>query len=281
MSTQQINQLESSFHFLGEYCELKVIFKEKKTNAPVQVVNPQFIIKKDNNPITLRTLVPLSPTGIKTGEYKTSFLSTGLTTGIHDLTFTGFYPDEKAEKNRIEITSSFQIFEVDGVQTLLMMLRTQLHDHRPKLYWLDATDEYKWEDKDLYNALQFSVNAWNSTPPVSYQNSLATIDSHPFVGMLLQGAEYFAIQQKYVIENWNKLSYSDDTTLNIDRTGGLMQLLQTLQQTWLENMKLTKKDYVLRVQGVPKGIKSIRIPTRALMNLSLTPAFSFLSNGGY
>lgn len=279
-NVQEINKLNSSFHFLGEMCEIKCIFTQPTTGAPVHVFNPKFkIIKSDGTDVNLRTLVPLSPTGIKEGEYKTSFLSDGITDGIYDLEFSGYYPDADDEKNKIVLTSKVEIFQVDSVQVLINMLRTQLHDHLPSLYWIDNTETYKWEDTDLYNALQMSVDAWNATPPVSHGARMATIDTFPYRNTLLEGAEYYALNQKYILENWNKLQYSDDISFQIDRTGGLLNKINILVQTWRNNLVTMKRDYAIRVLSNPKGIKSLRLPTRVLQQLSLTPVFSFLSSG--
>lgn len=280
-NVQEITKLESSYHFLGDFCEIKCIFKQESTNAPIHVYRPKFEIRKDNTvigPSSQNILVPLSPTGIKEGEYRTSFLSKDFNIGIYELVFSG-YSDEKVENSKIELKSKVEIFEVSGIQTLMTMLRRQLSDHLPSLYWIDDVESFSWEDADLYNALLMSVDAWNSTPPVSYDNNMATIDNFPYRNILLEGAEYYALNQKYLLENKNKLIYSDDTSFTIDRAPGIMQKIQVLINTWRTGLEKTKKDYTIRVLAQPKGIKSLRLPMRVLQSLSMTPQFSFLSSG--
>ena len=102
--------------------------------------------------------------------------------------------------------------------------------------------------------------------------------SFPLLNVIMIGAEYFALNQKYNLENFNKLSYSDDLTFNIDRASGILAKLQLLQSGWLDKLPMIKKDYTLRTVG-SVGIKSTRIPARALKQLSLVPSLSFLSSG--
>lgn len=276
-----IGQPETNFISLGSHCEIRVTFLDKRGKAPVTVSNPSFkILKEDKTEVNLRTLKPLAPTGKRTGEYKVSFLSDGLTSGRYLLNFTGWYPDRKGteEDNKIEVNSEVEIFGVDGVQVIIDLLRNQLHDHVPEQYKIDNPEEFKWEDGDLYNALNKSLSAWNSSDPPSQGNDVITrIEDFPFLDILLLGGEWYALNQEGILEIWNTMTYSDDITFTLNRFPMLMQKLQMVQQMWLEKIKTSKKVWAWQQVHV-RGIKSMKLPVRALRQLSMTPQLSFLSS---
>jgi hypothetical protein len=284
-NVQQVDKIESKFQFVGEFCEIRMSFLDKIANAPVVVQRPVMKIEKKINDVftetTLDILVPLSPSKAKFGEYRTTFFSDSLEQGIYKVSFSGYYPDTSKQENEIKIESEFEVFPVSGFQSLLDSLRIQLADNKPELYWIDDPDVFRWDDGELFNAFSWAMNNWNSTPPVSSGNNLVNKNnllSFPLIHTVMIGAEYFALNQKYNLENFNKLSYSDDLTFNIDRASGILAKLQLLQSGWLDKLAITKKDYTLRTVGAV-GIKSTRIPARALKQLSLVPSLSFLSSG--
>jgi hypothetical protein len=283
---QRVEKLESTFTFIGEFCELKIVFLENETGAAVNVYNPQFKIERkieedkyEEHPIEY--LVPLSPSSAKVGEYRTTFFTDTLLQGIYRLTFNGYYPDINP-KNLITISSEFEVFEVSEFQSLITMLRIQLNDHRPSLYWIDNPDEYRWSDGELYNAFKMAMDKWNSTPPISMGNRIITKDNlllFPLRNSIIEGAEFYALNQKYLLETFNKLTYSDDMSFTIDRAPGIMSKMQMLKAN-LDNLDKIKKDYVIRTSS-SRAIKSTRVPLRALRQLSFIPQLSFLSAGGY
>jgi len=284
-NVQQVDKIESKFQFVGEFCEIRLSFLDKISNAPVIVQNPSMKVEKKINDVfesfPLELLVGLSPSGAKYGEYRTTFFSDNLEQGTYRMIFSGFYPDVSKQENLIELKSEFEVFPVSDFQSLLFSLRIQLADNKPELYWIDDPDKFRWDDGELFNAFKWSMDNWNATPPVSSGNNLLNKNnllSFPLVSVIMIGAEYFALNQKYNLENFNKLGYSDDLSFNIDRASGIMSKLQMLQQGWLDKLSVMKKDYTLRHTNA-LGIKSTRIPARALKQLSLVPSMSFISSG--
>ena len=281
-----VEQVDSQYHFLGEFCEIKIVFLDN-ANAPVPVINPEITFQKKQEEdkyelVTITPLTPLSPSGAKEGEYRTTFFSDNLEVGRYKVIFKGYYPDTSKVENLIEREVEFETFEINGFQSLIEMLRVQLSDHRPELYLIDDPDSFRWNDGDLYSAIKSAMDFWNQTVPVSVGNSIINKDNilnFPIIGSVMLLAEYFGLVQKYNLETVNTITYSDDMTFTIDRSQRLMTRIQQIQQ-WMENSLInSKKDYVLRYSAKVRGIKSTRIPMRALKNLSMTPAFSFLSSG--
>ena len=285
-NVQVVDKIESKFQFVGEFCEIRLSYLDKVSNAPVVVKKPDMIVEKKVNDVfqpftSLEILVPVSPSGAKFGEYRTTFFSDSLEEGTYRMTFTGYYPDTESNENLIEIKSEFEVFPIHGFQSLISSLRMQLADNKPELYWIDDPDKFRWDDGELYNAFKWSMDNWNATPPVSSGQNIINKNnllSFPMINFIMVGAEYFALNQKYNLENFNKLGYSDDLTFNIDRAGGILAKLQMLQSMWMDKLTIAKKDYTLRNMNA-RGIKSTRIPARALKQLSLVPSLSFLSSG--
>ena len=280
--------VETRFQFLGEFCEIKITFLDN-ANAPVSVINPSLVFQKKEDEdkyetVSIDVLTPLSPSGAKVGEYRTTFFSDNLTVGIYKVIFKGYYPDTSKVENLIERNSEFETFEVNGFQSLIEMLRVQLSDHRPELYLIDNPDEYRWTDGDLFNALKRAMEFWNLTSPASTGNAVISRTNvliFPLIGAIMLMGEYFALVQKYNLETVNTIQYSDDMSFVIDRSPKIFQRVQQIQ-TWMDTqLSINKKDYVLRYMSSVRGIKSTRLPYRALKMLSFSPQFSFLSAGGY
>lgn len=274
--------IQNNFLFLGEHCEIKTIFKDSVAGANVNVKAPELVIKDiDDNVMNLRYLVPLCPTGAKDGEYYSTFLTEGLSEGRYYITATGYYPDDTTPANKLTNTDEIEVRAIDTVQGYINVLREQLNDHLPMLYLIDDPEKYRWSDGELYNCLKRSVAAYNETPPVSLTATGSyTLDNFPHFDLMLWGAEFYALNQKGLLEIFNTIIYNDDISFTIDRFPKLMQKLAMLIQNWLIKMKEMKKDEMWR-RAKPVGIKSTKLPGRVIRNLSFVPAFSFLGNSGY
>jgi len=279
------DSVKTSFVFLGEHCEIKVVFLDKVANAPVTVVNPSFKIKDSaGNDINLRILKPLTPMGNQDGLYHVTFLTTngGLTTGTFDLVFTGYYPDNTKEDNKLEIKSSIEVFAVDTIQTKMDMLKRKAHDHIAQAYEIDNPEEFKFDDGDLYSALKQATDRWNEEPPVTVHpsNLEATIENAPFPQIQMDFAECYLLRPEIILEIWNTIQYSDQVTFNINRAPMLQSLMQATLNDVTQRIKLVKKDWVWRNTSV-HALKSSKLPLRALRQISMTPQLGFISSGGY
>lgn len=285
---QKVDKIESKFNFIGEFCEIKLFFLDKVSTAPVIVEQPEMKFERKVNDkyelFTVDVLVPLSPSSAKFGEYRTTFFSDTLEPDIYKITFSGYYPDKSKQDNLIEIHNEFQIFTMNEFQGILDSLRIQLNDNKPDLYWIDDTDKFRWDDGELFNAIKWSMEKWNATPPASSGNDVINKNNllrFPLINVIFEGAEFYALNQKYNLETFNQLQYTDELGITINRAPGIMSKMQLLKQIWLDNLTKIKKDYALRHSSQARGIKSTRIPARALRQLSFVPSLSFLSNGGY
>jgi hypothetical protein len=281
----KVGNIKTSFVFLGEHCEIQVCFLDKTANAPVTVTRPSFkVLDSNGNEVSLRILKPLSPMSNKEGYYKVTFLSnSGLSVGTYTIVFSGYYPDDSKPKNKIEITSQIEILAVDNVQIKMDLLQRRVHDHITELYQIDDPEQYKFDEGDLYNALKLASDRWNEEPPTTefgVNNLASTVDNFPFPALELDIAEYYLLTPEIILEIWNTISYSDDVQFNINRAPMLQSYVQMKMQNVEQRLKAIKKDWVWRNTRV-KGIKSTKIPTRALRQLSFVPQLSFISTGGY
>lgn len=281
----KVGNVKTSFIFLGEHCEIQVCFLDKTAQAPVTVTNPSFqILDSNGNEVTVRILKHLSPMENREGYYKVTFLATGaLTDGRYDLVFSGYYPDDSKPKNKIEIKSSIEIVPVDNLQITMELLKRRVHDHLTEFYQIDDPETYKFDDGDLYGALKMATDRWNEQPPVTEEgvNNLAsTVDNFPFPALQLDLAECYLLTPELLLEIWNTISYSDDISFNVNRAPMLQSYIQWKMQDLTQRLMKIKPDWVWRRTRV-KGIKSTKMPLRALRQLSFLPQLSFLSTGGY
>lgn len=277
----EINSIQPSFVFLNRYCEVRTIFRDKTANAPVNVVRPRFSISRssDNSPVSVTMMKPLSATGATEGEYSVSFLSDKLVEGVYKVKASGYYPDNSTEANLIEQEDEFEVMNVDNIQAMINKLRVQLHDHLPKLYVIDDPEKFRWSDGELFECLERAVDFWNETPPTS-ASSTYSLETFPHPDLVFWGGEFFALNMKGLLEIFNTIQYNDDISFTIDRFPKLQQKMQMLLNTWVTRVKELKK-YQTWSKTSPLGIRSTKLPLRALQGLSLTPFFSFLSGSGY
>lgn len=281
----KVGQVQTSFVFLGEHCEIQVTFLDNTAGAPVTVVKPQFqMLDSNKNSVNLRILKPLAPMVNKEGTYKVTFLTTATTPtiGTYDLVFSGYYPDDSKAKNKLEIRSSIEIMTVDSVQTKMDMLQRQVHDHLTEFYQIDDPEKYKFDDGDLYMALKKATDRWNEEPPTTEQgnNMMATIENIPFPAIQMDLAECYLLRPEIILEIWNTITYSDDISFTINRAPMLQSYVNWLLQDCTQRIMKIKKDWIWRNLHI-KAIKSTKIPTRALRQMSFIPQLSFISTGGY
>lgn len=282
-------QIISNYSFLGRHCEIAVIFRDPLSTAPVSVENQKIkISKKINNDgengefqeVIVEKLVDFTPSPIKEGEYKYAFLSDKLVSGEYLVEALGYYPNASVESNKIEVKQKFQIYEVSSKQSWIIMLRTQLHDHLPELYILDDPTKYRWSDGDLFMALERSVQFWNETPPQNPSISNYNIDNFPYWDIMLWGAEFYALNQKGLLEILNTINFSDEGIINIDRWPKYQAKINIILEQWVKRVKEMKYDLTIRRSQI-LGIKSSKMPLRAIRALSFIPNLSFMSTGGY
>lgn len=266
-----------SLVYLKGLSELKVKFIQPSTGALLPVKNPNLEMFKNNNKIDLTFVKNLQPLGTRDGEFGCSFLTDNLTAGQYNIIATGYYPDNSSEENKIIHTADFDIFEVSTVQQYLNALRVQLNDYLPSRYLIDNPNENLWSDTDLYNALEQSVNYFNDTPPTT-ANIKYTVATMPFVSIMLLGGEYFALNQREILEIFNTIQYTDDISFTIDRSPKLHTKAEQILNKFDERCKIIKKDMIFRRSDV-RMIKSSKLPLRALRFMSFIPQFSFVSSG--
>ena len=263
--------------YLKGLSELKVKFIQESTGALLPVRNPDLKMYKGSNEVDLVYVKHLQPMGTRDGEFSCSFLTDNLTAGKYNIKATGYYPDDSTEANLVTHLADFDIFDVSSIQQYLNMLRIQLDDYLPSKYLIDNPNENRWSDTDLFNALQQAVNYFNDIPPTTASIKFK-VETMPYVGLMMMGAEYFALNQKEILEIFNTIQYNDDISFTIDRSPKIHAKAEQILQLFKENCKAIKKDMIYRNIDV-KMIKSSKLPLRALRFMSFIPQFSFVSSG--
>lgn len=271
-----------TYFYINQYCQVKILFVDNINGANVNVTNPAFNIYKDGTNIPLTYIRKIGSTGVKTGEYSVSFITDTLEEGTYTAIATGYYPDATSNQNKITYTSTFDIFDVDNIQQYIRMLRIQLADDFPSAYLIDDPEKYRWTDEQLYSCIYRAVQYWNETPPVSTGVNLYTVETFPHIDTMLLIAEYYALNMKGILEIFNTIQYNDDTSFTIDRYPKLQSKMSEVLNLFKERVGKMKSDEIFR-KTMPLGIKSTRLPIRALRSLSFSsPYLQFLGNsGGY
>lgn len=266
--------------YLKGLSELKVKYIQPSTGALIPVRKPSLQLFKGSTEVPLTFVKGLQPLGTRDGEYSCSFLTAGLTADSYNFKAVGYYPDDSTEENLITQTADFDIFEVSTVQQFLNMLRIQLNDYIPARYTIENPNANLWNDTDLYNALEQAVQFFNDTVPAPAGLKF-TVETMPYVNLMLMGAEYFALNQREILEIFNTIQYNDDISFTIDRASKLHTKADQVLQIFKERSKEIKKDIIFRRTDI-RILKSSKLPLRALRFMSFIPQFSFVSSGfGY
>ena len=226
-------------------------------------------VTKDGVAFTIsKVLAPLSRLDDSIGIWHYTFLTDDMTPGSYTFTFTGSADNITQVTHELTFTSG----EVNIEQYFIGVLRTRLMDKRASRYLIDDNQRVRWEDGELYSFLdnaRLRVGQEPPNPTIMPFNQLYS-EAHELVVM---GGFIEALESRGVFEQFNKFSYADELSLNIDRTA-FFQNAQSLRGVWLQTLKAWKRHGAWK-NARPIGLKSGRYPIYMSRVLSLS-----VNNGG-
>jgi len=257
---------------IDQHIEVRITFKYHGT--PVDVINPDFTVSKDGNPVSLYVLKPLQK--IKEnipGEYVTTFLSVGLTPGDYTFEATGIYNDNFGSHNLV-VSGSFTLNEINRVQWFIDTLRTYLSDNRhidvPWDLLVHDPAKVEWKDGQLYDYLMMALSDINAMPPATTN---FTLESIPVSAIVLKGAMYFALFGKDIMEVHNYFEYNTPVKVTFYRGREYQRLWQHIYNAYYQPAEKFKKSWALNTSR-PRAIVWPRIAFRVMRPLSMTLHFT-------
>lgn len=222
---------------------------------------------RNGSPFSIpKVMTPLQRADDTVGVWLYEFLSTGMDTGDYVLTFTGSRPADNM--GPVTITLNFNAAEVPVEQYFVNTLRAKLWDKRASRYVIDDNSRFRWKNGELYSFCDNALKKIGQTPPApSLLNwNQGYSECHD---LILTGGFIEALEAAGIFETWNRFTYSDELSLNVDRSQ-LFQNAQSLRTQWLQAVMMWKRDYMFhRVRGV--GMASGKFPMyySRVMSLSI------------
>lgn len=225
-------------------------------------------VTKDGSPFTIeRVLVPLSRLDDTVGVWHYTFLTDGMEAGEYILTFRG----EANNITPVNHVLTFSSGEVNIEQYFIGVLRTRLMDKRASRYLIDDNQRVRWTDGELYSFIdnaRLQIGQEPPNPMIIPFNQLYA-EAHELV---VAGGFIEALESRGVFENFNKFSYSDELSLNVDRSNFFANA-QSLRQAWSIKVKTWKRHGAWKLAR-PIGMKSGRYPLYMSRVLGLSLANS-------
>jgi len=231
-------------------------------------------VTKDGNPYTLaKQLTPLSRSDDTVGVWKHSFLTTGMTVGSYVITYSGATSTIPA----VVKTLTFTAADIPIEQYFINALRAKLGDKRASRYMVDDNMRTRWTDADLHGYISNALIQVGQAPPssemMSFEQGYAEAHDHILTGGFIQALEAMGI-----FETFNKINYSDELTMNIDRSA-FYQNAQSLRQQWWAAVLMWKRDRAFHAIK-PIGMGSGRFPAYFSRCLSLSINNAAVTFGG-
>jgi len=246
--------------------ELKTVFVTGGT--AVNVTSPAVEIRVDNasgSSVSIpdaNLLVPFGKDGAATGRYRVSFLAGDwLANGTYYLAMSGL-----TNGAPIIHTGSFTARAAGGVQGMIELVRGALNDYNGVIFTIEDSGSTRWNDGELYEALNRSLNKINMAKPSRYT---WTLDTLPWPALLIDGAVYYSLHSKGILEAWNEFQYSDEISFSIQRSGKLISLINVFYNNWEQAVRSVKIDFAFSA-AFPIGMGQARIP------MTISRIFSFI-----
>ena len=221
-------------------------------------------VTKDAAPYAINHVVtPLSRKDDSPGVWVYEFTTQGFETGAYVFSFTGSTPDISTVTRTVTFTAADTPVE----KYFIDALRTKLWDKRASRYLVDDNMRTRWTNGELYSFLDNAKQQVAQTPPAPTQITWeqAYGECHDLV---LTGGFIAALEAAGIFETWNKFGYSDEVSLNIDRSV-FFQNAQSLKSQWMQAVMGWKRDYTFhRVRAI--GMGSGRFPLYYTRVLSLS-----------
>lgn len=130
----------------------------------------------------------------------------------------------------------------------ITLVRAKLRDY-PELNRLIAG--YETSDREIAFAIMEAIDDYNTTPPMI---DPVTLDTHPSMSLLINGAIIFTLQSVGLFQTRNQMNYSDGQGVQVgvnDKTPALMQWINLFNQQY-EQKKMRLKQ-AINLQGALNG----------------------------
>ena len=251
-----------------DHITVNIDYVDNATNLYFDPTDAAVVITKDGNPYTLeKELLPLSRKDDTVGIWTHSFLTTGMVAATYVFTYTGTSPAGTV----VTKTLNFQAKEIPIEGYFIGALRTKLWDKRASRYLIDDNMRQRWTDGELYSFCDNARLAISQAPPspadITWCQAYSEVHEH-----ILTGGFIFALEAAGIFETWNAFQYTDELSLNVNRSV-FYQNAQSLRQAWWNAVLMWKRDYTFhRVRGI--GLASGKFPLYYTRVLSLLPHMS-------
>ena len=210
------------------------------------------------------------PTSVGAGQYDFTFSTYNLDAGLYDFVATGGLPNGQT----VTLKGQFIISYVSKTKMFIERLRKRLFDIDSNLYLLDEPRRI-FSDDLLLEYLNSACSELNSTPPSATHFSLENTGGFDIDDLYIRGGWIKALRSRAVLETFNKLSYSDAQSLNIDRQPALTAMANQEHQEWEAHVKRWKMWYAVYGSGKSAaGMGTTTIPLQISRALSMLPNMS-------
>ena len=219
-----------------------------------------------------KVLVQLSRVDDTVGVWHYSFLTTDMVAGAYVFTFSG----STATIGPVTHVLGFTSAEIPVEQYFIGVLRARLADKRASRYLIDDNMRVRFSDGELYSYLDDARLRVGQEPPqpVLLPWNQAYAETHD---LIVTGGFVGALEARGILETFNKFNYSDELSLNIDRSS-FFQNAQSLRSQWLLSIKTWKRDHIFHiVRSI--GMASGKYPQYYTRVLSLLPHMSRIYYG--
>ena len=251
-----------------DHVEINIDWIDPVTKQYFDPTTYSVTVTKDSVAYTVaKVLVPLSRLDDTVGIWHYTFLTTDMVAGSYEFTFVGSATGIGPVTHVLGFTSA----EINVEQYFIGVLRNKLMDKRASRYVIDDNMRVRWTDGELYSCLDDARLRVGQEPPspmvLTWNQGYS--ETHD---LIVTGGFVCALEARGVFENFNKFSYNDELSLNIDRSNFFANA-QSLRSAWMLSIKTWKRDYTFhRVR--PIGMRSGRFPMYYSRVLSLLPHMS-------
>jgi hypothetical protein len=260
---QGINQ--QGIEINKDWVTVNLDFKSSDTNLYFDPTTYSVDVTYNGAPYTVqKVMTPMSRRDDTIGVWIYEFLTTGFVEGTYVFTFTG----SATGIGTVTKTLTFTATAAPVEQYFVGALRTKLWDKRASRYLIDDNTRTRWSSGELFS---FSDNArlkvGQAPPsPMNLTWEMAYAEAHDLV---LTGGFIEALEAAGIFETWNRVQYSDELTLNIDRSV-FYQNAQSLRQQWWNMILAWKRDRAFHALK-PVGMGSGKFPLyySRIMTLSI------------
>lgn len=256
-----------------DHVEVNIDWIDSVTKQYFDPTTYSVAVTKNGSPyVPSKVLVPLSRVDDTVGVWHYTFLTTDFEAGDYVFTFTGSASGISTVTHVLGFTSA----EIDVEQYFIGVLRNKLMDKRASRYLIDDNMRVRWKDGELYQCLDDARLKVGQEPPepqmITWEFGYAEVHD-----LIVTGGFVCALEARGVFENFNKFNYSDELSLNIDRSN-FFQNAQSLRAQWLLSIQRWKRDYQFhKVRSI--GMASGRFPLYYTRVLSLLPHMSRIFYG--